>query len=158
MRGLKLLAALTLVSFVGACGGNSLGGDQAAKFAGAWKFSGGTLTPTCGQGLNVPAFALTNLTVTFSKVDDSTIQVVTGNAGCALKFTVSGNVATATAGQTCTLDTGTALGVQTVSVTSWTLTYAGTETITTNISAAIAFCTATGMGVLTPAPSDGGAD
>jgi hypothetical protein len=152
-----LILALTGVS---ACGGGGVGGDQASKFAGSWTFQSGVLTPDCGAGLTVPPFMLTGLPLVLTKVDDSTIQVVAGSAGCTLTFKVAGAVASATSGQMCTLETGS-LGQQTVTVTSWKLTLAD-ERITTDISASvmasILTCTATGSGVLVPGTPDAGTD
>jgi hypothetical protein len=155
--------ALTLALVLpAACGGGGVGGDQASKFAGAWMFQSGMLTPDCGAGLTVPPFGLTGLGLVLTKVDDSTIKVVAGSAGCTLTFTVAGDVATAISGQTCKLNTGSPLlGVQTVSVTSWKLTLANdriTTDITGGVAAGVLTCTATGSGVLVPGTPDAGTD
>jgi hypothetical protein len=151
-------ATLALAISLGAACGGGAAGDQASKLTGTWKFQSGMLTPACGGGLSVPPFPLTGLSLTLTKVDDSTIQVVAGSAGCTLTFKVAGNVATATSGQTCMLDAGATLGgVQTISVKSWTLTLANDQ-LTTSISAGIIICTATGDGVLVRSTPDGGAD
>ena len=156
---LRASVSLCLVLAAG-CGGGGVSGDQASKFAGAWTFESGMLTPMCGN-LAVPAFKLTGLPLVLTKVDDSTIKVVAGSAGCDLTFKVAGAVATATSGQMCTLDTGMPLGVQTITVTSWTLTLGG-DRITTDISAGVTAgilaCTATGSGVLAPGTPDAGTD
>jgi hypothetical protein len=145
------------LSLVAACGGGGVSGDQTTKFAGAWTFQSGSLTPMCGAGFTVPPFALTGLTMTLTKVDDSTVEVVVGSAGCTLTFKVAGDVATANPGQTCKLDVPALGGPQTISVTSWTLKRVNDQ-LTTDISAAVLVCTATGSGVLVPATSDAGTD
>ncbi len=150
--------ALTVIS---ACGGGGVSGDQASKFAGSWTFQSGMLTPNCGAGFNVPPFMLTGLPLVLTRVDDSTIKVVAGSAGCDLTFKVVGAVATATSGQMCTLDTGMPLGVQTITITSWTLTLADariTTDISAGISAGVFACTAAGSGVLAPGTPDAGTD
>ncbi|MDB4982744.1 MAG: hypothetical protein JWM82_3496 [Myxococcales bacterium] len=156
---IALRAALAVtVSLAAGCGGVS--GDQASKFAGSWTFESGMLMPNCGS-LSVPAFQLTGLPLVLTKVDDTTIKVVVGSAGCDLTFKVSGAVATASPGQMCTLDTGALLGVQTISVTAWTLTLGGdriTTAISAGVSAGILTCTAAGSGVLAPGTPDAGTD
>src|SRR5262252_4715004 len=105
-RSLRLplvLPVLVLLSstFAASCGG---GGDQTAKFVGPWTFSSGSLMPMCPIA-GVPTFNLMGLNVTFQKVDNATISLML-NTGCAVKFTVSGNKATAPSGQSCALDLG----------------------------------------------------
>ena len=74
---LRASVSLCLVLAAG-CGGGGVSGDQASKFAGAWTFESGMLTPMCGN-LAVPAFKLTGLPLVLTKVDDTTIKVVEEN-------------------------------------------------------------------------------
>jgi hypothetical protein len=134
-----------------ACGGGG-GGDQTTKFIGTWTFSSGDLTPTAGCPITAP-FSLKGLTVTFAKVDNSTISLGIGTA-CTVKFTVSGAKATVEPKQTCTLDVG-ALGPMSVAIDAWTLTLTGDQ-IDNMIEGSILICKASGMAVLTRGGPDGG--
>jgi hypothetical protein len=148
-----LLASLVVLALAVApsCGGG--GGDQTAKFVGAWTFTSGSLTPVCLVP-GVPPFDLTGLNVTFTKIDDSTISLMI-NAFCDVHFHVSGNSATAVANQTCSLDLGGALMMQTVNVTKWTLSLSG-DHIDNVIAGSVAICTASGTAVLARGTSDAG--
>jgi hypothetical protein len=136
------------------CGGGS--GDQTTGFVGDWTFSSGSLAATC-TGIQSPSpFDLTGLGVTFAKVDDATISLTAGTAGCIVDFGVSGDAATVKPNQKCTLALGKAFGNQTVAVTTWTLTRTG-DRIDTTVMGAVLFCTASGTGVLVRGGLDAGA-
>jgi hypothetical protein len=145
------MAALTLST--AACGGGSAA-PQTDSFVGPWTFTSGMLTPACGGGVTVPPFPLAGLSVVFTKVDDSTISLTAGTAGCTVKFTVSGSTATAAAGQTCTLDVAIAAGMP-IMINKWTLKLSGDQ-IDSDISGAVLICTATGTGTLTRGAPDAG--
>jgi hypothetical protein len=150
---LRLALALALFSLLGAsCGG---GGDQTTKFVGPWTFASGSLTPSCLIAANLPNFNLTGQNVTFTKVDDSTLSLML-NAGCVIKFHASGNSATVVAGQMCTLDLGPPLGMQSISITTWTLSLVG-EHIDNTIVGTASVCTAMGTAVLVRGTTDAGA-
>jgi hypothetical protein len=113
----------------------------------------GQLTPTC-LTMALSPFDLTGLNVTFAKVDDSTISL-TANAGCVVHFHVSGNQATVAASQTCALDVGGALGMQSIAITKWTLTLSG-DHMDADIAGTASICTAAGTAVLVKGVSDAG--
>jgi hypothetical protein len=102
----------------------------------------------------LPPYDLTGLNVSFTKVNDSTISL-TINAGCAVSFQVSGNQATAAAGQMCALDLGPPIGMQSIMITTWTLALSG-DHIDAAIAGAAVGCKAAGTGVLVRGTSDGG--
>jgi len=103
-------------------------------------------------------FPLTGLSVTFTKIDNSTIELVAGTAGCQVRFGVSGDKATVKPNQTCTL-TVPGFGDQVVAIESWTLTLSG-DMIDSTTSGMVLVCSASGSGVLVRGgPSgDAGAD
>jgi hypothetical protein len=154
-RKLWLVVPCVLVVALGAqsCG-SSASGDQTTKFVGSWAFSSGSLSPTC-IGQQISSFDLTGLPVEFTKVDDATISLAIGT-GCTLMFHASGNSASVEAGQTCTLDLGDPLGMQSIMVTKWTLVVSGDE-IDATIAGTASVCTAAGTGVLARRATDGGA-
>jgi hypothetical protein len=133
------------------CGGG--GANQTDKFVGPWTFASGTLVPMCPIA-GVPNFNLMGLPVTFQKVDASTISLML-NAGCIVSFKVSGNKATVEAKQTCSLDTGSALGTVSVAITTWSLTLTG-DHIDSSLSGTASFCTAMGTAVLVRGTPDAG--
>jgi hypothetical protein len=148
-RGLALAALLSLAT-APSCGGSS--GDQTAPFVGPWTFSSGTLMPMCPIAVN--NFNLTGLNVTFQKVDNSTISLML-NAGCAVKFKVSGSKATVEANQTCTLDAGAPLNMVSIAIKTWTLSLVG-DHIDNTISGSASLCTAMGTATLVRGVTDGG--
>lgn len=154
-RTLLFASCLGLASLVAPSCGSGGGGDQTTKFAGAWTFQSGSLTPVCLLP-GVPPFDLTGLNVTFTKVDDATISLMI-NTACNVHFHVSGNSATVAAMQTCSLDVGGALGMQTVSIMTWTLTLSGDQ-IENVIAGSVAsgLCSASGTAVLVRGTSDAG--
>jgi hypothetical protein len=143
--------ALLSSTLAPSCGG---GGDQTAKFVGPWTFASGSLMPMCPIA-GVPTFNLAGLNVAFEKVDDSTISLVI-NTGCTVKFSVSGNKATAPSGQTCALDLGPPLGPQSITIKTWTLVLTGNH-IDATIAGQALICTAMGTAVLVPGATDAGA-
>jgi hypothetical protein len=154
-RSLPVLWPLAaLLAFVAApsCGGGSAG-DQTTNFVGPWTFQSGALTPVCPiPGLS--PFDLTGLNLTLTKVDDATISLKI-NAACDVHFRVSGTSGTALPGQTCALDLGGALGMQSVAVTSWTLKIVGDE-IDCTIAGKASICSASGTAVLVRGTTDAG--
>ena len=159
MLGRRLPSALTallaaslasLLTLAPSCGG---GGDQTAKFVGPWTFSSGELMPMCTLISGVPTFNLAGLNVTFDKVDSSTISL-TLNTGCVVRFKVSGNNATAEAGQMCALDLPT-LGPVSVAIKTWTLALTA-DHIDNTISGMALVCSATGTAVLVRGTTDAG--
>jgi hypothetical protein len=153
-RGIFALA-IVMLGAAASCSSGS-GAPQTDGFVGAWTFTSGMITPNCGAGLTVPPFSLAGLPVVFTKLDDSTIQLQTGNAGCMVKFKVSGATASAEAGSTCMLDVGGALGPQNISINTWTLALSG-DRIDSNLSGGVIVCTAMGSGVLMRGAGDAGA-
>jgi hypothetical protein len=159
MRGMSFgpgrTAACLLFAFAlaGCGGGASL---QTESFVGTWSFESGMLTPVC-PGLATAPFSLVGLSVTLTQIDSSTLSLEAGTAGCTVTFKVSGGKATAPKDQSCTLETGSALGQQIIGIDSWTLTLSGAQ-ITSETSGSVAICTAAGSGVLVRATPDGGAD
>ena len=139
----KCLLVFTTLALA-ACGGSST--DQTTGFLGTWTFSSGKLTPNC-IAITASPFDLTGLSVVFAKVDDSTISLTAGTAGCTVEFGVAGDNATVKPNQTCTLALGGAFGNQKITVTSWTLARSG-DRIDTNVSSQVPLCTVSGSGVL----------
>jgi hypothetical protein len=146
------LAALLSSTLAASCGGG--GGDQTKSFVGPWTFASGALVPMCGAIQGVPTFNLAGLNVTFAKLDDSTISLMLGS-GCAVKFHVSGSMASAASGETCTLDVGPPLGQTSIAITKWTLALTG-EHIDAMIAGTAFPCTATGTAVLVRGTTDAG--
>jgi hypothetical protein len=141
-----------------ACGA-ACGGSDAPKtdqFVGPWTFTSGTLAPTCVGGITVPPFTLVGLTMVLTKVDDSTVSLTAGSAGCTVKFKVSGGTASAEPKQTCTLDVGGALMTQMIVVNSWTLKLAGSDRLDSDIKGAASICSVAGSGVLMRGAPDAG--
>jgi hypothetical protein len=154
MKDALPLALLAALAAAPSCGGGD-GGDQTAKFVGAWTFQSGELTPVCVIGALMP-FSLAGLNVSFTKIDASTLSLMI-NAACNVHFHVNGSKATVAANQTCTLDVGGAFGMQMVGIKTWTLTLSGDHidnTIAGNVAGDV--CTATGTGVLVRGTSDAG--
>jgi len=95
-----------------ACGGGDDDKDKAAptdKFVGVWKYTSGTMTYNC-DGDTTTENVSGNETVS----KGSTSDLIITDEDCAYKFDVSGSVASAAAGQNCTV-TGTITVVSTVS-------------------------------------------
>src|SRR6185503_8764079 len=146
-------AAVAVVLALAACGG--AGPDEATKFAGPWTFESGELTPMCMMPFPTPPpFPLKGLTVTLTKVDNSTIRLEAGTAGCKVTFKVSGDKATSTSGQSCMLEVGT-FGAQTIKVDAWTLMLSG-DRIESTTAGFVLVCMVSGSGVLAPGAPDAG--
>jgi len=135
---------------------SSTGSGNAAAFVGTWTYDTGTVTPmNCMVlGQTVPSLDLTGDTVTISQGADSAhIQFVAGTA-CMINFSLSGDIATATAGQTCTIPVSGVSAV--ITITAWTLTLSG-NSLATSFSGTAPFgtsCTASGTGNLSRPATD----
>jgi hypothetical protein len=153
----NLMKLVLFLSLAASCGGGAVA-NQTDGFVGPWTFTSGTLMPVCLGGVSVPNFDLTGLPVAFTKVDDSTIKLVSGTAGCEVTFKVSGATATASpANQTCELALGGALTGMPITVNNWTLTISG-DRIDSTLAGSVVVCMATGPGVLMRGLPDGGTD
>jgi hypothetical protein len=146
-------------TWVGADGGVSDAGPTdagvgtgAAAFVGTWSRSG-TETLTCPTGTPTTSMIKGDLVITLGATDGTIIGTTAD--GCMTTFTVSGNVATASPGQTCntTTDAGVA---ETITVNSRTLTLSadgnsvdvmGNESVDKTASGVT--CTRTGSGTYT---------
>jgi hypothetical protein len=147
LKGLLVSSVLLL-----GCGSSGGGSGNGSAFVGTWTYSSGsTLTPSnCTVlGTTIPQLDLTGDAVTITAgASASQIEFVQGTA-CTIKFTVSGTTATATSGQSCTLQVS---GISAVlNVSSWTLTLSG-DKLTAGFSGSApiggASCTASGSGSL----------
>jgi hypothetical protein len=84
-------------------GGGGTTSDTAA-FVGMWNYSTGTGTLTCPNEPDQTLSAMGVLTITAGSTAGTITTSSTANgSNCVTVFTVSGNAATANAGQTCTL-------------------------------------------------------
>jgi hypothetical protein len=135
------------------CGGSG-GGDQTTNFIGAWRFSSGQLAATCLGSPQAP-FDLTGGPVTITKVDDGTITLTLTDTACMVKFQVSGNQGSAAPNQLCTIDVGGSLGMQTITITKWTLSISG-DHVDNDITGTASVCMASGTGVLMRDTADAG--
>lgn len=95
LRG--LVATLTLAA--AGCGG---GGASLDTFVGMWKYTAGTLTTTC-MGSSRTDQLTGNETITKGSSSDLVLSGSLFGTGCPVKLNVSGDTASATAGQTCTV-------------------------------------------------------
>jgi hypothetical protein len=155
----RSVSSLLAFAFAAASCGGGGGGDQTTKFIGAWRFSSGQLAATC-LGSPLAPFDLTGGPVTITKVDDGTIMLTLTNTACMMKFQVSGNQGNAAPNQICPLDLGGSLGMQSITITKWTLSLSS-DNIDNNITGTASVCMASGTGVLmrdTPDSGTGGAD
>jgi hypothetical protein len=82
---------------VGACGDDGNKKDP-AKFIGTWIADTGTLSPSC-SGTALPAQSLIGEQLVFTAGTDSDLLVTRGT--CQVKYDITGDVATARPGQTC---------------------------------------------------------
>lgn len=120
--------------WVAADGGTSVADGGAsvgpASFVGMWARSG-TQTVTCPTGSPTMTTVGGNLNITLGTTSNTIVG--TQPDGCAVTYTVSGDTATAAAGQTCnvTLDGG---AHETITVTSHTLTLSADGTTLTSMS------------------------
>ena len=160
------LALGALLAGCGSSGGTS-GGDPTAPFVGTWTYSSGSIVPMmCSAGLSVPSFDLSGDPMTVTKDGNMVAAAIKGNGlMCNVNFTVSGSIATATAGQTCTVmvnagTLGTITGLVTIS--TFTLTVSGdmlsmAMTGTATAEGGALTCPTTASGSATRPPADGGA-
>jgi hypothetical protein len=145
LRLSSLIVGLSAALIAGAtgCDNKKTGAD---KFVGAWTYAGG-ITPNCG-GMIYTAFDLTGYSTVITSSDEAHITVALGTI-CTVKFDVDGFTATAQSGQSCMLDLGAPFGVQTVTITKWTLTSTGVDAITSDFNGSASICIASGTGTLT---------
>jgi hypothetical protein len=154
LRARLVFALLALASATTtSCGGGG-GGDQTTNFTGAWRFSSGQLAPIC-LGSPLAPLDLTGGPVTITKVDDGTIVLTFTNTACMVKFQVSGNQGSAPPDQLCALDLGGSLGMQTITITKWTLSLSG-DHIDNDVSGTASVCVASGTPVLVRDTPDAG--
>jgi len=147
------LAALAL-SVGGGCNNAKTGAD---KFAGTWVYAG-MITANCGAtGPAIAPLDLTGYSVVITATDQAHLSVALGTA-CTVKFDVDGFTATAEANQACAFDLGGTLGQQSVTITKWTLTSTGTDSVTSDFNGAVFVCTASGTGTLTRVGDAGATD
>jgi hypothetical protein len=123
-----LVTAVAVATALGLGLGCSSTGPKAAtdKFLGDWNFSSGALVASCAI-LPTPYMSTLDgqtLTLTKGTTSDlvSTLQTTMGT--CTLKLTVSGDVASADPGQTCTFNVTVLQNpvAVTVGITSWSVT------------------------------------
>jgi hypothetical protein len=162
------LCGLALGGLLAGCGSSgSGGGDATAHFVGTWTYSSGSIEPNCNiQG--IPPFDLTGDTMTVTKVNGNTVATTLKGTGvmCNVNFTVSGDVATAVAGQSCAVSTTVTIGTPmtiavNIMITTWTLTVSGNTlsmamTGTASAEGGVLTCTPTASGTASK-PADGGA-
>jgi hypothetical protein len=140
------------VFFISACGGTSI---SAADFIGNWNRSGNN-TVTCAGTPNT-----TSITGVLTIVAGSSSNQIQGTQpdGCQTNYTISGAVATAAAGQSCTVAvTG---GSWLVTIQSHTLTFSGdgttgstlaeasSSTVVETVSGTTSNCTESSTGTFT---------
>jgi hypothetical protein len=140
---IHLVIALAAVLGVGGCGSGN-----ADAFVGEWTYAG-TIAANC-VGITIPDLPLDGATVTIVASDDEHLQVVVDTT-CMVRFMVDGDTATAAGGQTCMLNIPT-VGLQSITITSWTLTLAD-GVITSQFSGGLLVCAPTGTGTLTKVPA-----
>jgi len=151
--GLRLLGTVGLLAGLatGAAGCSS-GGGGADKFVGTWTYAG-AITPNC-TGVDVAPIDLTGDMVTITAPDASHLSVALGTY-CTVTFNANGTTASITSNQTCTFPIP-GFGMQTVMITSWTLTIAGDNSLTSNFMGMALICTPSGTGTLTRQSDAGG--
>ncbi len=124
-------------------GASGDGGSAAAELIGTWQGTD-TVTFMCDGGLQSDTVAHT---IVIAAGTGSALAVSSSTTPCPFDFDLSGNVATARAGQSCTVDAG-----ETVKLDSWTLTLSDDKsTLTSKESAADdgTGCTAASTGTYT---------
>jgi hypothetical protein len=153
MRSMKATARLGLAGLlctlvITAPGCNEKGGAE--KFVGTWTYAG-AIDPNC-QGAS--PVDLTGDTVTITAPDSSHLKVELAGI-CTVNFSVDGFTASASGGQSCTLEIP-GVGPAPITVTSWTLTMTGDDVITSSFTGSALICFPSGTGTLTR-QSDAGA-
>jgi hypothetical protein len=149
MRGMT--SALRLIGLVAglATGIGCSEKTGAQNFVGSWTYAG-AIDPNC---MDVAPIDLTGSVATITATDSS--HIVMNMVGfCVVNFEVDGFVATATAGQSCSL-TIPGLGPVPVAIMEWTMMVSG-DVISSDVTGAAFGCFPGGTGTLTR-QGDGGA-
>jgi hypothetical protein len=147
-------AVVVLALATASCGSSSSSNPD--SFVGAWTFQSGSIVPNCA-GITLSDIDLTGDAVTITKVDSTHVAMVVAATGamCNVRFTVSGDTATADAGQTCAIsDSGYSA---TLNVSRWTLSMAsGTITMSMSGTASVSIisCAPTSTGTMVRGGSD----
>ena len=122
-----------------------------SNFVGTWTYAG-AINPNC---MDVAPIDLTGSVVTITATDSS--HIVMNIVGfCMVKFDVDGFVATASAGQTCSLAIP-GLGPVPVTITRWTLMASG-DVISSDVTGSAFGCVPGGIGTLTRQGDAGATD
>jgi len=127
-----------LVSMLG-CGGGGAAIDPKA-FVGTWEYAGGSVDNQCPWTGVEPTEELTGQREIFSKGTDAALVQARRKTNCMFKLSISGNSATAVAGQTCMDTIATSQGdfPATFTVTSETFVVTG-DTAQFSFSETVAF-------------------
>ena len=148
--------------FLFGCGSSSITGDPAAAFAGTWTFGSGSIEPMCNIAGITPV-DLTGDTMSIVRVDATHVSTSLTGSGvmCNVNFTVTGTVATAVSGSSCSVivPVGTTNTTVLIQISSWTLNVMG-DTLSmsmngTATAAGILSCTPTADGSATRPPGGG---
>ena len=151
MRGMK--SALRLIGLVAglAMGVGCSEKTGAENFVGTWTYAG-AINPNC---MDVAPIDLTGSVATITATDSS--HIVMNMVGfCMVKFDVDGFVATASAGQTCSLAIP-GLGSVPVAITRWTMMASG-DVISSDVTGSAFGCVPGGTGTLTRQADAGAVD
>ena len=149
----RMTSALRLIGLVAglAMGVGCSEKTGADNFAGTWTYAG-AINPNC---MDVAPIDLTGSVVTITATDSS--HIVMNIVGfCMVKFDVDGFVATASAGQTCSLAIP-GLGSVLVMITRWTL-MASSDVISSDVTGSAFGCIPGGTGTLTRQGDAGATD
>jgi hypothetical protein len=137
------LLILSFLSLAVGCNGT----DLTPKFVGTWATTAGKATTTCPGGAAIADQDLAASGLTIGVTSDGSQRLVAVNSSssaCGIHFSVAGNLATADAGQSCTL------GSTVIGIKSSTLTLTGDTlavTADTNLTISGNACTGTYVGV-----------
>ena len=149
----RMTSALRLIGLVAglAMGVGCSEKTGAENFVGTWTYAG-AINPNC---MDVAPIDLTGSVVTITATDSS--HIVMNIVGfCMVKFDVDGFVATASAGQTCSLAIP-GLGPVPVAITRWTLMASG-DVISSDVTGSAFGCIPGGTGTLTRQGDAGATD
>ena len=149
----RMTSALRLIGLVAglAMGVGCSEKTGADNFAGTWTYAG-AINPNC---MDVAPIDLTGSVATITATDSS--HIVMNIVGfCMVKFDVDGFVATASAGQTCSLMIP-GLGAVPVAITRWTMTASG-NVISSDVTGSAFGCVPGGTGTLTRQGDAGAVD